>query len=46
MNPLSKYTSKPYIIGIIAIILVPSIGIAFANSSIADFFLSALYVIL
>ena len=46
MNPLSKYTSKPYVIGIIAIILVPSIGIAFANSSIADFFLSALYVIL
>ena len=46
MNPLSKYTSKPYMIGIIAIILVPSIGVAFANSSIADFFLSALLVIL
>ena len=46
MNPLSKYTSKPYVIGILAVILVPSIGVAFANSSIADFFLSALYVIL
>ena len=46
MNPLSKYTSKPYVIGTLAIILVPSIGVAFANSSIADFFLSALYVIL
>lgn len=45
MNPLSKYTSKPYVIGILAIILIPSIGAAFANSSIADFFLSALYVI-
>lgn len=46
MNPLSKYTSKPYVIGILAVILVPSIGVAFANSSITDFFLSALNVIL
>ena len=46
MNPLSKYTSKPFVIGTLAIILVPSIGVAFANSSIAVFFLSALNVIL
>lgn len=46
MNPLSKYTSKSFVIINLAVIFIIPIIVAFEKSSIAEFFLDVLIIIL